>query len=112
MIRVRDVPDDIHARLRAGAAATPLPSIPVETAAAEQPMMAEVIARAAACGGGASEAIVAAVRRRDGTTSVIIATSAIVDPRRAGAAIERLLADGGPRTNPRSREALRRLSHT
>ena len=72
-IQVRDVPDDIHATLRARAAAAGMSLseyLRVEiTRSAGQPTMAEVLARAAAREGGASrEAIVAAVRAgRDGT---------------------------------------------
>ena len=71
-IQIRDVPDDIHATVRARAAAAGMSIsdyLRMEiTRAASQPTMAEVIARAAARHGGASrEAIVAAVRAgRDG----------------------------------------------
>lgn len=71
-IQIRDVPDDVHATVRARAAAAGMSIsdyLRMEiTRAAGEPTMEEVIARAAARHGGASrEAIVAAVRAgRDG----------------------------------------------
>ena len=72
-IQVRDVPDHVHATLRARAAAAGVSLseyLRLEiTRLAGRPTMAEVIARAAARGGGGAsrEAIVAAVRAgRDG----------------------------------------------